>query len=102
MHRFYSSIINYNAELQSSLFGSKSTAQLVKFRFLLGGGCGVALWVTLPEGSRGLHKFTFRCCAVKGGAHLKRLSLHYATQFHFKCLKTSFSLSNSDNRCLND
>ena len=38
MHRFYSSIIDYDTELQSSLFGSKSTAQLVKFRFLLGGG----------------------------------------------------------------
>ena len=31
MHRSYSSNINYDAELQSSLFESKSTAQLVKF-----------------------------------------------------------------------
>ena len=42
MHRFYSSSIDYDTELQSSLFGSKSTAQLVKFRFLLGEG-GAAL-----------------------------------------------------------
>ena len=50
MRRFYSSSIDYDTELQSSLFESKSTAQLVKFRFLLeGGGCGVAYSAALPR-----------------------------------------------------
>ena len=55
MHRSYSSIIDYDAELQSSLFGSKSTAQVVKFRFLIWGGvggCGVAYSAALPRGLR--------------------------------------------------
>ena len=48
MHRFYSSIIDYDAELQSSLFRSKSTARLVNSEFIRGGfGCGVAPWFTL-------------------------------------------------------
>ena len=54
--------IDYNAELHSSLFTLKSTAQLVKFQFFEFWGGGVAYSAALPCGIYYLVFATERHC----------------------------------------